>query len=257
MKHSMLFMLFCLVIMAGANSAIAQSPNDQLSCQLEDINRAIATANSLLLQAQSETDAGAKAASLRRLAQVQSTLTDLFSSCFSGTALSVEPSPPLCLAGLILCDLMPQAIGAQTFAFTSRQELGLSYNEQDTSCAHSGQYGLRVAYNFTDEDFAGWGIHWDNAQGGKLDASRFRALTFWVKGDAGGELFEIGLKARGQENKVQSAQYVIVPANEWVRVAIPLSAFAMDTASVNNINLGFNANHGAGNICVDDFALVP
>lgn len=46
------------------------------------------------------------------------------------------------------------------------------------------------------------------------------------------------------------------PTSDWQRVTIPLARFTQNgrpvhTALLRNLNLGFNATHGAGRICID------
>jgi len=93
-----------------------------------------------------------------------------------------------------------------------------------------------------------------------FDASGFSALVFWVKGAAGGETFQIGLKDMAhKETLLDSQEYVVVSHLEWRQVNVPLSEFearGVNLASLENVSLGFNRRHGSGTICVDDIAFV-
>jgi len=79
----------------------------------------------------------------------------------------------------------------------------------------------------------------------------------WVKGDQGGETFQIGVKdLSGKEVKIESEVGVIVSSTAWSQLVVDLEDFAgVDLGSVENINLGFNKNHGAGKVCVDEITL--
>jgi len=136
-------------------------------------------------------------------------------------------------------------------------ELTYRYVESE-GCRHSGAYGLQLTYAMSGEGNGGWGVHWDNTPTQNFDASGFSALIFWVKGTSGGETFQIGLKDTNErESKVESGPLVIVSASEWRQVNVSLSQFrdkGVNIASLRNVNLGFNSNHGSGTICIDDIA---
>jgi hypothetical protein len=104
----------------------------------------------------------------------------------------------------------------------------------------------------------GWGVHWTNTPTGHFDASGFSDLVFWVKGTTGGETLQIGLKGtNGQEVKVESGDLVVISASDWKPVTVPLNKFingGVNVDSVENVNFGFNRNHGSGIICIDDIA---
>jgi hypothetical protein len=104
----------------------------------------------------------------------------------------------------------------------------------------------------------GWGVQWANAPSERFDASAFADLTLWIKGTSGGEIFQIGLKdTDGNEVKVESEPLVVVSASEWRPVTVPLSRFSdegVNITSIENVNVGFNRDHGSGTICVDDVA---
>lgn len=157
------------------------------------------------------------------------------------------PVPPL-------VEIVPQVGGGQAFVFKDKGgELNARYVESE-ECRHSGTFGLRLTYAMSGEGSGGWGIHWANAPEGYFDASGFSDLVFWVKGTSGGETFQIGLKdTSGREVKVESQSLVIVSSSDWRPVRVPLSEFTdVNLASVENVNLGFNRNHGSGIICIDD-----
>ncbi|RLC67972.1 MAG: hypothetical protein DRI48_00875 [Chloroflexi bacterium] len=159
------------------------------------------------------------------------------------------PVPPL-------VEIFPQAEGGEAFVFKNEGgELNTRYVES-TECRHSGMFGLRLIYAMSGEGNGGWGIHWVNTSTGYFDASGFSEFVLWVKGTSGGETFQIGLKdTSGREAKVESESLVIVSSSDWRQVRALLSKFTgVNTASIENVNIGFNPDHGSGTICIDDIA---
>lgn len=161
------------------------------------------------------------------------------------------PPPPL-------VEIFPQVEDGVEFVFINS---GGSLKNEFTpaqNCLHTGLYGLRLTYEMEGEGNGGWGVLWDNAPAGHFNASDFSALTFWVKGKSGGETFQIGLKdAAGTEAKIES-KLVVVVTEDWTMVNIPLDKFeGTNAASISNINFGFNKDHSAGSLCIDDIAFAP
>ncbi|MFQ6026062.1 MAG: carbohydrate binding domain-containing protein [Dehalococcoidia bacterium] len=127
------------------------------------------------------------------------------------------------------------------------------FDLDNEGCARTGEFGNRVSYSNSGPAFSGWGIQWDGSPDQHFNGFLFTKLTFWVKGDAGGETFQVGLKdTSGKEVKVESTSYVAV-TTDWRQVTIPLVDFSgVNKGSIANWNLGFNNTHGHGVICVDD-----
>jgi len=155
-----------------------------------------------------------------------------------------------------LTEIFPQVGAGEAFVYINNDgELNYRYVELDR-CRHTGAYGLQFIYDMSGDANGGWGVNWDTAPGGKIDASEFSELVFWVRGTSGGETFQIGVKDTDErEVKVESDRLILVSASEWRQVRAPLSAFGdhgVSLASVRNVNFGFNRNHGAGTICIDD-----
>ncbi|MDW8234085.1 MAG: hypothetical protein RMJ54_14990 [Roseiflexaceae bacterium] len=155
-----------------------------------------------------------------------------------------------------LAEIFSQISGGQPFEYANPPGVFSIQFVEDPACCRSGQYGLRIRYGFTGDGFGGWGVHWSNAPGSVFDASRYRALVFWIKGTAPGG-FQIGLKdASEREGKLEAIELVRVRDNDWQKVTVPLSRFAaggpVNVAVVRNINFGFNASHGSGEVCIDD-----
>lgn len=147
--------------------------------------------------------------------------------------------------------------GGQEFDFLNPPgSLAHSYSAE---CRRNNTAGLHVAYSFTAGGNGGWGVHWDHAPYRHFDATPFGALGMWVKGSAPNG-FHIGLKdTTGHEVKAEARDYLAVSASEWRKLSVPLGAFAdangpVEPAFVQNINVGFNASHGLGDICIADVA---
>jgi hypothetical protein len=165
---------------------------------------------------------------------------------------------------LPVLELFPQASSGKDFywANPSGNEVTYQYEESE-ECRHSGMYGLRLTYTMSDDTMGddrdgGWGVHWANAPSRSFDASEFSTFTFWVKGMASGETFQIGFKDTNlKEIKVDSTRFAVVTTTGWSVVNVPLSEFrdkGVDIASLENVSIGFNSAHGSGQICIDDIA---
>lgn len=160
------------------------------------------------------------------------------------------PPPPI-------LEIFPQAGNGKEFVFINGGTI-VNLFLPNENCIHSGFYGLQLTYNMSGTGNGGWGVQWSSSPAGYFDASAFNALTFWVKGSSGGEIFQIGMKdTAGKEAKLGSKDYLVTTL-EWSQIIIPFSEFAgVNIASIENINLGFNRDHGSGSICIDDMALTP
>jgi hypothetical protein len=145
--------------------------------------------------------------------------------------------------------------GGEDFVFINSGAVLTSKFIPNPACIHSDVYGMQLTYEMTGAANGGWGIHWDKAPSKYFDASGFNAFTFWIKGASGGETFQVGIKdTSGREVKVESVKLAII-SSDWTKVAAPFSSFeGVNFASLQNINFGFNKNHGSGSICLDDFA---
>ena len=92
------------------------------------------------------------------------------------------------------------------------------------------------------------------------DATASERLSFWVRGENGGEQFEVGIKGStiesGHEPKVQQ-----IAPTDWQHVFIPLQEFQelkeQDLSSLENFSLGFSYDLGSGTIYVDGFTFSP
>jgi hypothetical protein len=172
-------------------------------------------------------------------------------------ALTEKTYLPLILHMTPLGDLLAQTGRGAEFTFLNPP--GSMTARLDAGCRRTGVHGLQANYNFTGSGNGGWGIRWNDAPGGLFNATAFDSLVFWVKGSAPNG-FQIGLRDTSQrEVKLESRDFVAVSATEWHMILVPLSAFAdaggpIDHTKIANVNIGFNATHGAGQICIDDMA---
>ncbi len=92
------------------------------------------------------------------------------------------------------------------------------------------------------------------------DATTSESLSFWVRGENGGEQFEVGIKdsttLSGHEPKVR-----LVASTGWQHVSIPLQEFQnlkkQDLSSLESFSLGFKYDLGSGTIYIDEFTFGP
>ena len=130
---------------------------------------------------------------------------------------------------------------------------------KDDNCLHNGIYGLRINYDMQGQNTGGWGVHWINPPlVTHFDASEFKSLTFWVKGLAGNEKFQVSMKdTNGHEYWIESRLFVVVN-RDWTMASILLDQFKdVNTSSLENFAFGFNPTHESGSICIDEIAFVP
>ena len=181
--------------------------------------------------------------------------TETFTPAPSATLEPTSTLSPTSTPVTPLLEIFPQSTGGEAFVFKNGGELVPSFSEGIT-CRRTGLYGLRISYAMQGNENAGWGIHWDKVAARSFDAATFKKLTFWVRGDAGDETFQIGLKdLTGREVKIKSVNLLVVSASDWRQVSVDLAEFTnVNTAAVSNLNFGFNKNHRSGTICVDDIA---
>ena len=93
------------------------------------------------------------------------------------------------------------------------------------------------------------------------DASSYKYLVFWVKGEKGGEMMEMLFRDSHAPSYMPQARYKVESATkEWKKVSIPLAEISkqgVDMKSLDNIGIAFGPD--AGNapgaiIYIDDMA---
>jgi hypothetical protein len=95
----------------------------------------------------------------------------------------------------------------------------------------------------------------------KPDMQAYEYLSFLVKGNNGGEIFEVGLKDTSyNETKLLITGYLTDGVTtEWQRVMIPLADFSgVNISSLDNFSLTFThfINSGSGTIYVDEVRFI-
>jgi hypothetical protein len=164
-----------------------------------------------------------------------------------------------------MVELFPQSVNGLKFVFINGTGSVVDkFVSAPQNCVHTGPYGLLLTYNLTGDANGGWGVQWASSPAKHFDASGFRSFNFWIKGINGGETFQIGLKdENGKEVKVESENFVIV-TSDWTLATVPLSLFTdvngvrmVNTSIIENVNFGFNKNHGPGSFCIDDISFAP
>lgn len=128
--------------------------------------------------------------------------------------------------------------GGRTFLFG--RDTGASV------AAHYDRESLRLAYDVTAADsFAGYSTSLRRA-----DLAAYNAVSFVVKGSAGGERVKVGLRdGAGNEPKITVGEYL--PAGvttSWQRAAIPFAAFTRvaDWASMESLVIAVEQRIGSG-----------
>ncbi len=169
---------------------------------------------------------------------------------------SLPSAPPTVAGGLY--KIFPQVDSGEPFAWIMPP--GTLDYKYTTACRHSGSLGLQITYNFAQGEHGGWGVYWLKSPTYGFDASAYSALTFWIRGEKGGESFWVALKdTSNKEIKIESRELSVVTAVEWRQLRAPLSRFknqGVNLAALDNMNLGFTRENGAGTLCIDDIAFV-
>ncbi|MBL0058789.1 MAG: CIA30 family protein [Elusimicrobia bacterium] len=134
---------------------------------------------------------------------------------------------------LVVADF--DAVTPEVFSF--KDEKGSLLN---TSGAYPDPEKGKVAgikYDILAGGWGGWGLVLKGA-----NVSGYRYLAFDLRGEKGGEIFQLGLRdTQGQERKKAISLYVDTPTT-WQRVYVPLADFAgVNLASLDNLNLGFGS----------------
>ena len=99
------------------------------------------------------------------------------------------------------------------------------------------------------------------------DGSAHTTITFWVRGERGGESFMIGLSDRHWDKVGDSVKSEVIgkylPAGkvttQWQKAVVPLDTFFVDYAKLGSIAISFESDafpdgQGAGTIYLDDLA---
>lgn len=138
----------------------------------------------------------------------------------------------------------------------------------DPALVHGGSgQSLQLDYGVSGED--NWVGYWTKFSFWISDAepvffrdiSLYQSLTFWVKGDKGGESFNIGFKDGNEKVwEININDYLTGGVTgSWQKVSIPLYAFwgISDWSKIDTMSIVFNdaIKSGAGKIYIDDIEL--
>lgn len=168
------------------------------------------------------------------------------------------PTSPASLSPSSISDplgtIFPQVGSGVPFSFTGNNgTIAYAYSSDPGCHRPAAAIGLRLTWDMTGNlnAYGGWGVQWASAS--PFDASRYHMLVVSVEGAKGGETFQVGLKdTSGKEVKIESKDRLLLAAHTWGQLSIPLTDFhGVNTSQIGNVNLGFNANHKSGQICVD------
>ncbi|HRY30168.1 MAG TPA: fibronectin type III domain-containing protein, partial [Elusimicrobiota bacterium] len=116
-------------------------------------------------------------------------------------------------------------------------------------------YVLKVHY---EEDGASWAGFWNGLQG--IDLTGYRYLSFWIRGEAGGEMVKVGLKNNGGQENPKPYIYEFLPGGittSWRKVVIPFTAFGTLTSFSNMDSIMFVIDEASSNgtVYIDDIVL--
>jgi hypothetical protein len=99
-----------------------------------------------------------------------------------------------------------------------------------------------------------------------FDGTRFRAITFWVRGEVGGENFKIGLADRPNFEKDESVKSRRVSeylpekkiTRNWQKAVVPLSEFFVYMKELASVSFCFEGDSplwtGQGRVYIDELA---
>jgi hypothetical protein len=111
---------------------------------------------------------------------------------------------------------------------------------------------IQIKFEISPKGFCSWVVPLNG-----YDASARTSLTFWVKGQVGGEQFKVGMKDAGLTAGLEPKEKQTASA-AWEKVSIPLSKFKdtrQNLAALENFSLGFEESLGSGTIYVADFGI--
>ncbi|HOW28518.1 MAG TPA: carbohydrate binding domain-containing protein [Elusimicrobiota bacterium] len=139
-------------------------------------------------------------------------------------------------------------LSPDTFAF--KDEKGSLLNANSGYSDDVNGHHLGVKYEIVAGGWGGWGVPLKG-----MNVSQYRYLSFSLKGNKGGENFEVGLRdTAGQEKKFPVAKFADV-SSQWQQILIPLSDFAgLNLSSLDNINFGFTGDKGFGMVYIDNLS---
>lgn len=123
-------------------------------------------------------------------------------------------------------------------------------SSQALRISYGGTIGLDLGRN--EYSYAGW-----VAGLGGIDASHAQSLQFRVRGQAGGERFDVYLDDGTRRKPADIGKYVAI-TKDWKDVSVPLEVFArqgVDLSHLEELQLVFEWQQMSGTVYIDDIRL--
>ena len=140
--------------------------------------------------------------------------------------------------------------------------------------AHGGKGALMIKYDKKAKggpyDSGGWCGYYTILKSGShyLDATAYKAITFWVKGATGNENFVVGVADRHWDQVGDSVKSEEIGkylssgklTTEWQKATVPFSVFLLELKELAAISICFEGSvfpegAGKGTITIDDLVL--
>lgn len=126
---------------------------------------------------------------------------------------------------------------------------------------HLGNAGrsLKLIYNKEPRGWCGYYTLLNQIDGEYYDLTKYKSLSFWVRGEKGGETFEIGMADKNWLNIGDSLKAGHIEkylpggvTTQWQQVIVPLEEFgALDLSQMGSFVINFNKKQ-KGVIYIDD-----
>ncbi|MDP3789240.1 MAG: hypothetical protein Q8R48_02435, partial [Candidatus Omnitrophota bacterium] len=110
-------------------------------------------------------------------------------------------------------------------------------------------YSLKIDYNVS---VPGQNAGYYTSMAQVIQAGAYNTISFYVKGAAGGEVFEVGLK-NSEEKKINIIHFTTITTN-WQKVSLPIALFnTLTSADIDNFSLTFaEGMDPSGTIFIDN-----
>lgn len=181
-----------------------------------------------------------------------------------------------CCAAQFFVDHFEKSVNAMGGRTSTYEQAPSKAMAIQTEKEHVGPAGKSLAIKYDKQNTngprgeGGWCGYYSILKVGQkyFDATPYTKLTFWVKGEKGGENFKIGMADRhweqvGDSVKSEEIGTYLPPPNkittEWQQVVIPLDVFFIDMKQIASIAVCFEADcfpegKGAGIVYIDELA---
>jgi hypothetical protein len=182
-------------------------------------------------------------------------------------------TPPDVLVIDTMDDLSKNSLGGRNSTYLQAPSRA-AFTKADDYGKNSG--GLKITYDLKNEGgprgdggFCGYYTVVKQGSDGFLDASPYKYITFWIKGEKGDEKFKIGVADKMYETMDDSVKSQEIgsylPAGkitkDWQMAAIPVDEFFVDWKLLSSVSIcfehdTFDNGAGAGVIYIDEMALM-